>query len=164
LKKLSGLECPDMSAAKVLKVARAAGVQLGVDGTGRRDYSWSAEVWRVFFDEWAGIVECDGGLPHAKAEERPCAVVVSAQASPAALAAPTSSPASTATAMATSPPKSAPRKSRHTPQPSKWDDPKFFQSAQRGVFAARRQSPAPKPQGAGEGYIRIAKSSPPIRT
>jgi hypothetical protein len=57
-----------MSAPEALKAARAAGVQLGADGTGRRDYGWSAEDWRVFFDERAGIVECDGGLPHAEAE------------------------------------------------------------------------------------------------
>jgi hypothetical protein len=58
------------------------GVQLGVDGTGRRDYSWSAEVWRVFFDEWAGIVECDGGLPHAKAEAQAFACCVVAWNAP----------------------------------------------------------------------------------
>jgi hypothetical protein len=57
-----------MSAAEALKAARAAGVQVGADGTGRRDYGWSAEDWRVFFYERAGIVECDGGLPHAEAE------------------------------------------------------------------------------------------------
>ena len=34
-----------MSAAEALKAARAAGVQLGADGTGRRDYSWSAVAW-----------------------------------------------------------------------------------------------------------------------
>jgi hypothetical protein len=57
-----------MSAPGALKAARAAGVQLGADRTGRRDYGWSAEDWRVFFDERAGIVECDGGLPPAAAE------------------------------------------------------------------------------------------------
>ena len=29
---------------------------------------WSAEDWQVFFDERAGIVEFDGGLPRAEAE------------------------------------------------------------------------------------------------
>jgi hypothetical protein len=55
-----------MSAAEALKAGRSAAVQLSADGTGRRDYSWSAEDWRGFFDERAGIVECDGGLPHAE--------------------------------------------------------------------------------------------------
>jgi hypothetical protein len=29
---------------------------------------WSAEDWQVFFDERAGIIEFDGGLPRAEAE------------------------------------------------------------------------------------------------
>ena len=79
-----------MSAADALKAARAAGIQLGVDGEDLvltasvpppaavidllashkaevvallrpgRD-GWSAEDWQVFFDERAGIVEFDGG-------------------------------------------------------------------------------------------------------
>jgi hypothetical protein len=73
-----------MSAAEALKAARAAGVQLGADGTGRRDYSWWAEDWRVFFDELAGIVECDGGLPHAEAEAQAFACRVVAWNAPTA--------------------------------------------------------------------------------
>ena len=38
---------------------------------------WSAEDWQVFFDERAGILEFDGGLPRAEAEARAreCCVV-----------------------------------------------------------------------------------------
>ena len=37
----------------------------------RRDNGgWSAEEWRVFFDERAGFAEFDGGLPRADAEAR----------------------------------------------------------------------------------------------
>jgi len=86
-----------MSAADALKAARAAGIQLGVDGEDlaltasvpppatvidllashkaevvallrlSRD-GWSAQDWQVFFDERAGIVEFDAGLPRAEAE------------------------------------------------------------------------------------------------
>lgn len=86
-----------MSAAEALKAARAAGIQLDTDGDDLvleasappppdvigllsrhkagivallrpgRD-GWSAEDWQVFFDERAGIVEFDGGLPRAEAE------------------------------------------------------------------------------------------------
>ena len=88
-----------MSAAEALKAARAAGIQLGVDGDDLvleasvpppaavldllsrhkaeivallrpAEDGWSAEDWQVFFDERAGIVEFDGGLPRAEAEAR----------------------------------------------------------------------------------------------
>jgi hypothetical protein len=85
-----------MSAVEALKTARAAGVQLSVDGDELvleasvppqaavidllsrhktevvallrpAEDGWSAEDWQVFFDERAGIVEFDGGLPRAEA-------------------------------------------------------------------------------------------------
>jgi hypothetical protein len=84
--------------AEALKAARAAGIGLEIEGndlvleasasppaavldllsqhkagivallrpTGD---SWSAEDWRVFFAEWAGIAEFDGGLPRAEAKD-----------------------------------------------------------------------------------------------
>ena len=92
-----------MSAVEALKAARAAGVQLGVDGENLaltasappaavfdlsrykaeivvllrpgRD-GWSAEDWQVFFDERAGIVEFDGGLPRPEAEAQAFACCV----------------------------------------------------------------------------------------
>ena len=95
-----------MSAVEALKAARAAGIQLGIDGDdlvleasapppaggdrcpvssqGRdrgRCYArpktvWSAEDWQVFFDERAGIVEFDGGLPRPEAEAQAFAYCV----------------------------------------------------------------------------------------
>jgi hypothetical protein len=86
-----------MSAVEALKAARAAGVRLRVDGDDLvlkgsaspplldllKRYKaeimallrpagdgWSAEDWRVFYDERAGIAEFDGGLPRAEAEAR----------------------------------------------------------------------------------------------
>ena len=86
-----------MSAAEALKAARAAGVELRLDGDDLalsaasappaavldalsrhkaeivallrpgRD-GWSAEDWQAYFDERAGIAEFDGGLPRAEAE------------------------------------------------------------------------------------------------
>jgi hypothetical protein len=86
-----------MSAVHALKLARAAGVRIGIDGDALtldadaapptvvldllarykaqviallrpgRD-GWSSEDWRAFFDERAGIAEFDGGLPRAEAE------------------------------------------------------------------------------------------------
>jgi hypothetical protein len=38
--------------------------------------SWSAEDWRVFFDERAGITEFDGGLSRSQAEARAFACCV----------------------------------------------------------------------------------------
>jgi hypothetical protein len=98
-----------MSAAEALKAARAAGVQLGADGTGRRDYSWSAEDWRVFFDERAGIDECDGGSPHAEAEAQAFACCVVAWNAPTVRANPLKSYTGTAAggADANLPPQSA---------------------------------------------------------
>jgi hypothetical protein len=95
-----------MSAAEALKAARAVGIHLEVDGDDLvleapapppsailevlsqhkaeivavlrpgRD-GWSAEDWQVFFDERAGIIEFDGGLPRAEAEAQAfdCCVV-----------------------------------------------------------------------------------------
>jgi hypothetical protein len=86
-----------MSAVHALKLARAAGVRIGIDGdalTLDADAAppcavlnllarhkaqliallrpggdgWSGEDWRAFFDERAGIAEFDGGLPRDKAE------------------------------------------------------------------------------------------------
>ena len=88
-----------MSAAEALKAARAAGIQLGIDGDdlvleastppppavidllSRHKAEvvallrpavdgWSAEDWQVFFDERAGIIEFDAELPRAEAEAR----------------------------------------------------------------------------------------------
>jgi len=94
-----------MSAAEALKAARAAGIELGIDGADLvleasapptaavlgllsrhkagivtllrpgRD-GWSAEDWQVFFDERAGIAEFDGNLPRAQAEVRSFACCV----------------------------------------------------------------------------------------
>jgi hypothetical protein len=96
-----------MSAVEALRAAHVAGIQLGVDGEDLvltasvpppaavidrlashktevlallrrpgRD-GWSAEDWQAFFDERAGIVEFDGGLPRAEAEAQAfvCCVV-----------------------------------------------------------------------------------------
>lgn len=86
-----------MSAVHTLKLARAAGIRIGIDGDALtldadaappsavlnllarhkaqliallrpgRD-GWSGEDWRAFFDERAGIAEFDGGLPRPEAE------------------------------------------------------------------------------------------------
>ena len=94
-----------MSAVEALKTARAACVELAVDGDAlaRKAASappaavldalsrhkaeimvllrpaedgWSAEDWQVFFEERAGIVEFDGGLPRAEAEAQAFACCV----------------------------------------------------------------------------------------
>lgn len=87
-----------MRAVEALKAARAAGVELALDGEDLvleavlapqaavldalsqhkpeivallrpgRD-GWSGEDWHHFFDERAGIAEFDGGLPRAEAED-----------------------------------------------------------------------------------------------
>jgi hypothetical protein len=86
-----------MSSAEALEVARAVGIKVEVDGDdlvleasmappkgvidllsrhkadivallNAADHSWSAEDWRVFFEERAGIAEFDGGLPRCQAE------------------------------------------------------------------------------------------------
>ena len=88
-----------MSAANVVMEARAAGIQLRVEGDDlllkagappspavlellsrhkpaivlwlrSGEDGWSAEDWHVFFDERAGIAEFDGGLPRPEAEAR----------------------------------------------------------------------------------------------
>lgn len=88
-----------MSAAEALRAARAAGIELGIDGddlvleasapptaaildllSGHKASivallrpdgdGWSAEDWHVFFDERAGIAEFDDGLPRGQAEAR----------------------------------------------------------------------------------------------
>ena len=88
-----------MSAVQAVKLARAVGVRIGIDGdalTLDADAAppsavldllahhkpqviallrpggdgWSGEDWRVFFDERAGIAEFDGGLPCDQAEAR----------------------------------------------------------------------------------------------
>jgi hypothetical protein len=94
-----------MSAVEALKAARAAGVELALDGDGLAlkaasappaavldalsrhkaeimvllrpaEDGWSAEDWQVFFEERAGIVEFDGGLPRAEAEAQAFACCV----------------------------------------------------------------------------------------
>ena len=88
-----------MSAGEALKAARAAGIELALDGAdlalsaasappaavldalsrhkaeivgllGSGRDGWSAKDWQVYFDERAGIAEFDGGLPRASAEAR----------------------------------------------------------------------------------------------
>jgi hypothetical protein len=88
-----------MSAVHALKLARAAGVRIGIDGDALTldaeaappsavldllarhkaqviallrpgGDGWSGEDWRAFFDERAGIAEFDGGLPRDQAEAR----------------------------------------------------------------------------------------------
>jgi hypothetical protein len=94
-----------MSAVEALNAARAAGVQIEVDGNDlvleasappppaviellasqkaevvallRHGHDgWSSEDWKTFFDERAGIVEFDGGLPRAEAEAQAFACCV----------------------------------------------------------------------------------------
>ena len=90
------VERPDMDAATALMQARAAGVQVGIDGEDlvleaaappprgvldllerhkadlllllRRRANWTAEDWQVDFDERAAIAEFEGGLPRDQAE------------------------------------------------------------------------------------------------
>jgi hypothetical protein len=86
-----------MSAAEALKVARAAGIRLGIDGESltleaavppatavldllsrhkgdilallrSANDGWSVEHWHAFYDERLGAAEFDGGLSRAKAE------------------------------------------------------------------------------------------------
>jgi hypothetical protein len=88
-----------MSAALALKMARAVGIRMTIDGDDLEleapappppavldllllhktdilsllrpaNDGWSAEDWQVFFDERAAIAEFDGGLPRAEAEAR----------------------------------------------------------------------------------------------
>jgi hypothetical protein len=88
-----------MSAAEALSQARAAGIQVRIDGEAlvldasapppaevlnllarhKADIvnllrpgndGWSGEDWREFFEERAGIAEFDGGLPRDQAEAR----------------------------------------------------------------------------------------------
>jgi hypothetical protein len=94
-----------MSASEALKAARAAGIELGIDGDDLvleasapppdavlnllslhkagimtllrpGDDGWSAEDWQVFFDERASIAEFDGCLPRVQAEGRAFACCV----------------------------------------------------------------------------------------
>lgn len=95
-----------MSAAEALTRARAAGIQVVVDGEAlvleasgqppaevlnllalhkadiltllrRGNDAWSGEDWRVLFDERAGIAEFDGGLPRDHAEAQAFSCCVS---------------------------------------------------------------------------------------
>lgn len=94
-----------MSAAQALTAALATGIHLAIDGDDLvleaslpppsavidllsrhkaeivsllrpTEDGWSAEDWQVFFDERAGIVEFDGGLPRPEAEARAFACCV----------------------------------------------------------------------------------------
>jgi hypothetical protein len=94
-----------MSAVEALKAARAAGVELALDGDDLvlkaastppaavldalsrhkaeimvrlrpAEDGWSAEDWQVFFEKRAGIVEFDGGLPRPEAEAQAFAYCV----------------------------------------------------------------------------------------
>ena len=95
-----------MRAAEALRTARAAGVEIVLDGNDlvleasspppetvldalSRNKAgivallrpggdcWSAEGWHVYFDERAGIAEFDGGLPRLEAEAQAFACCVS---------------------------------------------------------------------------------------
>jgi len=85
-----------MNAATALMQARAAGIQMGIDGEDlvleatappprgvldllrrhkadlllllRRQANWMAEDWQVDFDERAAMAEFEGGLPRDRAE------------------------------------------------------------------------------------------------
>jgi len=88
-----------MTAVEALKAARAAGIELALDGDAlvlsaasappaaaldalsrhkpevvallrRGPDGWSGEDWQAYFDERAGIAEFDGGLPRPEAEAR----------------------------------------------------------------------------------------------
>ena len=103
-----------MSAGQALRAARAAGIHLEVEGddllleapapppTAVLDAlsrhkaeivrilhpakdGWSAEDWRLYFEERAAIAEFDGGLPRAKAEAQAfeCCVVTWLDRNPA---------------------------------------------------------------------------------
>jgi hypothetical protein len=93
-----------MRAVEALKAARAVGVELALDGDDlvlkaaltppaavldalsrhkaeiavllSAEDGWSAEDWLHFFEERAGIVEFDGGLPRAEAEAQAFACCV----------------------------------------------------------------------------------------
>lgn len=94
-----------MSAVQALKAARAAGIDIALDGDALvlaaatapppavldllachkagivalllpTNDGWSGEDWLAFFDERAGIAEFDGGLPRASAEARAFACCV----------------------------------------------------------------------------------------
>ena len=94
-----------MSAVEALKAARAAGVELALDGDALAltaasappavvldalsrhkaeivvllrpaEDGWSAEDWQVFFEERAGIIEFDGGLLRSEAEAQAFACCV----------------------------------------------------------------------------------------
>ena len=94
-----------MTAVEALKAARAAGIDLTLDGDDLAlsaasappaavldalslhkaqimvllrpaEDGWSVEDWQVFFEERAGIVEFDGGLPRAEAEAQAFACCV----------------------------------------------------------------------------------------
>lgn len=94
-----------MNPAKVLKAARAAGVEFRLDGEDLvleaavappptivdllshhkpvivallriGPSGWSGEDWQIFFDERAGVAEFDGGLPRPEAEARAFAMCV----------------------------------------------------------------------------------------
>ncbi len=95
-----------MKAAEALRTARAAGVEITLDGDdlvleasspppervldalsrnkigivallGPDGDGWSADDWQVYFDERAGIAEFDGGLPRPEAEAQAFACCVS---------------------------------------------------------------------------------------
>ena len=93
-----------MRAAEALKMARAAGIKLGIDGDDlvleasappraavldllsrhkagivmlrSGGDGWWADAWQGFFDKRAGIPEFDGGLPRTQAEARAFAFCV----------------------------------------------------------------------------------------
>ena len=88
-----------MNAAQALQAARAAGIQVKIDGVDLllrasappsaavleglsrhkvhvlallrlEKVEWTPDDWRAFFDERAGILEFEGGLPRAEAEDQ----------------------------------------------------------------------------------------------
>src|SRR4051794_23035831 len=65
---LEALSEPSTAILDTLRQHKAGVVELLRRGLRVRYCTWSAEEWRTFFDERAGIAEFDGGLSRAEAE------------------------------------------------------------------------------------------------
>ena len=130
-----------MSAATALIQARAAGIQIGIDGGDlvleaaappprevldllerhkanllallRRRANWTAEDWQVDFDERAAIAEFEGGLPRPRAEALAFAGCVAEGLSQAGAAA-------VVTSMGSAPPLDFPEEFGTTAAPHGW--------------------------------------------
>ena len=59
---------PPSATLDMLRQHKAGVIELLRRGLQVRYCSWSAEVWKAFFDERAGIAEFDGGFSHVEAE------------------------------------------------------------------------------------------------